>query len=418
MGLSPEFVGNFLENLTKIYKHGKTFLTLSEEKENLSKEILQIRNEYNIIIKEKDKTISENKRIIKELAVSNLQLSTKNSDLLSNINNTTRNLDEVKEELLKQNAKNEELTETNLNYVVQLNTIKSFFANLNGRITELESQNIARYNNTDNNNKEHEFITCSKQLLNQHISQYRKIINQQKQNEIDKLSGEIIKYFIKVFHFTPLEDLDDLELCWVLNESKIDPEFMEGQWEYDKVDDYVVEICRFPLIRTPKKIYSLAEVFVGTLDNSNTRTKSDMSLEIIKLRKRNSKSYDKENININNKNWKDELKIYNKKTLKLEKRTGNLEKKYMGRDHTQNNIYALTGCDDILCEVYNNNTVNLTRRQEINETFTISTISSTKMQKLIEIYDIVIMVEDIPFNDISTIGPDPKKFSWSDRTEE
>ncbi|CAJ0768901.1 11144_t:CDS:2, partial [Entrophospora sp. SA101] len=341
-GLSPEFVGNFLENLTKIYKHGKTFLTLSEEKENLSKEILQIRNEYNIIIKEKDKTISENKRIIKELAVSNLQLSTKNSDLLSNINNTTRNLDEVKEELLKQNAKNEELTETNLNYVVQLNTIKSFFANLNGRITELESQNIARYNNTDNNNKEHEFITCSKQLLNQHISQYRKIINQQKQNEIDKLSGEIIKYFIKVFHFTPLEDLDDLELCWVLNESKIDPEFMEGQWEYDKVDDYVVEICRFPLIRTPKKIYSLAEVFVGTLDNSNTRTKSDMSLEIIKLRK----------------------------------------------------------------------------RQEINETFTISTISSTKMQKLIEIYDIVIMVEDIPFNDISTIGPDPKKFSWSDRTEE
>ncbi|CAH1767746.1 12580_t:CDS:2, partial [Entrophospora sp. SA101] len=398
--LSPEFVGNFLENLTKIYKHGKTFLTLSEEKENLSKEILQIRNEYNIIIKEKDKTISENKRIIKELAVSNLQLSTKNSDLLSNINNTTRNLDEVKEELLKQNAKNEELTETNLNYVVQLNTIKSFFANLNGRITELESQNIARYNNTDNNNKEHEFITCSKQLLNQHISQYRKIINQQKQNEIDKLSGEIIKYFIKVFHFTPLEDLDDLELCWVLNESKIDPEFMEGQWEYDKVDDYVVEICRFPLIRTPKKIYSLAEVFVGTLDNSNTRTKSDMSLEIIKLRKRNSKSYDKENININNKNWKDELKIYNKKTLKLEKRTGNLEKKYM----------------DILCEVYNNNTVNLTRRQEINETFTISTISSTKMQKLIEIYDIVIMVEDIPFNDISTIGPDPKKFSWKSDT--
>ncbi|CAJ0746893.1 15352_t:CDS:1, partial [Entrophospora sp. SA101] len=81
------------------------------------------------------------------LAVSNLQLSTKNSDLLSNINNTTRNLDEVKEELLKQNAKNEELTETNLNYVVQLNTIKSFFANLNGRITELESQNIASANN-------------------------------------------------------------------------------------------------------------------------------------------------------------------------------------------------------------------------------------------------------------------------------
>ncbi|CAJ0760077.1 11751_t:CDS:2, partial [Entrophospora sp. SA101] len=70
----------------------------------------------------------------------------------------------------------------------------------------------------------------------------------------------------------------------------------------------------------------------------------------------------------------------------------------------------------ILCEVYNNNTVNLTRRQEINETFTISTISSTKMQKLIEIYDIVIMVEDIPFNDISTIGPDPKKFSWKSDT--
>ncbi|CAJ0627585.1 11416_t:CDS:2, partial [Entrophospora sp. SA101] len=136
--------------------------------------------------------------------------------------------------------------------------------------------------NDNNDNKEHGFIKFNKQLLDQHISQYRKIIDQRKQTELATLSGEIIRDFVKIFHFTLLEDLDDLEICWILNGSAIDSEFMEGQWDYNNIDNYVIEICRFPLIRSSKKIYSLAKVFADKLDNSNTIIKSNTSLEVIK----------------------------------------------------------------------------------------------------------------------------------------
>ncbi|CAH1771218.1 208_t:CDS:1, partial [Entrophospora sp. SA101] len=96
--------------------------------------------------------------------------------------------------------------------------------------------------NDNNDNKEHGFIKFNKQLLDQHISQYRKIIDQRKQIELATLSGEIIRDFVKIFHFTLLEDLDDLEICWILNGSAIDSEFMEGQWDYNNIDNYVIEI--------------------------------------------------------------------------------------------------------------------------------------------------------------------------------
>nr|CAG8458352.1 1929_t:CDS:2 [Entrophospora candida] len=137
--------------------------------------------------------------------------------------------------------------------------------------------------NDHHNNKEHGFIKFNKQLLDQHISQYRKIIDQRKQTELATLSGEIIRDFIKIFHFTLLEDLDDLEICWILNGSAIDSEFMEGQWDYHNIGNYVVEICKFPLIRSSKKIYSLAKVFTDKLDNSNATIESHTTTyEVIK----------------------------------------------------------------------------------------------------------------------------------------
>ncbi|CAJ0749422.1 3075_t:CDS:2 [Entrophospora sp. SA101] len=161
--------------------------------------------------------------------------------------------------------------------IIHLNLI-----HMNGEAIVFDLLYTVGYND-NNDNKEHGFIKFNKQLLDQHISQYRKIIDQRKQTELATLSGEIIRDFVKIFHFTLLEDLDDLEICWILNGSAIDSEFMEGQWDYNNIDNYVIEICRFPLIRSSKKIYSLAKVFADKLDNSNATIESHTTTyEVIK----------------------------------------------------------------------------------------------------------------------------------------
>ncbi|CAJ0916326.1 3896_t:CDS:2 [Entrophospora sp. SA101] len=364
-----------MHDVAKIYDHGKTFLTFNEEKENLSKQILQIKDEYNDLIKEKDKTIAEFKESIAIVKLNNISLTNNNNDLNSKMsekdaandklrketieyqnlystlvakyNDLVQEYNNSKEKLLSQIAINEGLYEKqNNHYVSQLNRLKkhnselqlqhdhlselqdkiqSYITNLRTTIAELDYNNIdnllIKYNyvtgakeiqrnkplvkallqravfdkliellkdfgigyNDNNNNKEHGFIKFNKQLLDQHISQYRKIIDQRKQIELATLSGEIIRDFVKIFHFTLLEDLDDLEICWILNGSAIDSEFMEGQWDYNNIDNYVIEICRFPLIRSSKKIYSLAKVFADKLDNSNATIESHTTTyEVIK----------------------------------------------------------------------------------------------------------------------------------------
>ena len=51
--------------------------------------------------------------------------------------------------------------------------------------------------------------------------------------------------------------------------------------------------------------------------------------------------------------------------------------------------------------------------QDDDETFKISSINTTKLQKLMKIYNIVVSIEDIQFNHIPVIGLSPKKFLWS-----
>ncbi|CAJ0916338.1 3902_t:CDS:2 [Entrophospora sp. SA101] len=465
-----------MHDVAKIYDHGKTFLTFNEEKENLSKQILQIKDEYNDLIKEKDKTIAEFKESIAIVKLNNISLTNNNNDLNSKMsekdaandklrketieyqnlystlvakyNDLVQEYNNLKEELIPQIAMNVGLTETNIKYekqynqyVSQLNRLKkhnselqlqhdrnvvnnkkrvtllnqkikdrdknindlkkllstissssssnpstisttspstkttsslkpsttlpstetsyifknqksiqfsqdlselqdkiqSYITNLRTTIAELD------YNNIDNLLIKYNYVTGAKEiqrnkplvkaLLQRAVfdkliellkdfgsdtyqykpqnlrgleydlyelanklydysfesdpyewrsNQYRKIIDQRKQTELATLSGEIIRDFVKIFHFTLLEDLDDLEICWILNGSAIDSEFMEGQWDYNNIDNYVIEICRFPLIRSSKKIYSLAKVFADKLDNSNTIIKSNTSLEVIK----------------------------------------------------------------------------------------------------------------------------------------
>ncbi|CAJ0757259.1 13904_t:CDS:2 [Entrophospora sp. SA101] len=460
-----------MHDVAKIYDHGKTFLTFNEEKENLSKQILQIKDEYNDLIKEKDKTIAEFKESIAIVKLNNISLTNNNNDLNSKMsekdaandklrketieyqnlystlvakyNDLVQEYNNSKEKLLSQIAINEGLYEKqNNHYVSQLNRLKkhnselqlqhdrnvvnnkkrvtllnqkikdrdknindlkkllstissssssnpstisttspstkttsslkpsttlpstetsyifknqksiqfsqdlselqdkiqSYITNLRTTIAELD------YNNIDNLLIKYNYVTGAKEiqrnkplvkaLLQRAVfdkliellkdfgsdtyqykpqnlrgleydlyelanklydysfesdpyewrsNQYRKIIDQRKQIELATLSGEIIRDFVKIFHFTLLEDLDDLEICWILNGSAIDSEFMEGQWDYNNIDNYVIEICRFPLIRSSKKIYSLAKVFADKLDNSNATIESHTTTyEVIK----------------------------------------------------------------------------------------------------------------------------------------
>ena len=53
--------------------------------------------------------------------------------------------------------------------------------------------------------------------------------------------------------------------------------------------------------------------------------------------------------------------------------------------------------------------------QNDEEMFKISNINTTKLQKLMKMYNIAISIEDVKFNNISVIGHRPKKFLWSDQ---
>ncbi|CAJ0763139.1 442_t:CDS:2, partial [Entrophospora sp. SA101] len=166
--LSIEFLENFLGDVAKIYNHGKTFLTFNEEKENLSKQILQIKDEYNDLIKEKDKTIAEFKESIAIVKLNNISLTNNNNDLNSKMsekdaandklrketieyqnlystlvakyNDLVQEYNNLKEELIPQIAMNVGLTETNIKYEKQYNQYVSQLNRLKKHNSELQLQ--------------------------------------------------------------------------------------------------------------------------------------------------------------------------------------------------------------------------------------------------------------------------------------
>ncbi|CAJ0627584.1 11415_t:CDS:2 [Entrophospora sp. SA101] len=161
-------IGSVFSDVAKIYNHGKTFLTFNEEKENLSKQILQIKDEYNDLIKEKDKTIAEFKESIAIVKLNNISLTNNNNDLNSKMsekdaandklrketieyqnlystlvakyNDLVQEYNNLKEELIPQIAMNVGLTETNIKYEKQYNQYVSQLNRLKKHNSELQLQ--------------------------------------------------------------------------------------------------------------------------------------------------------------------------------------------------------------------------------------------------------------------------------------
>ena len=88
-----------------------------------------------------------------------------------------------------------------------------------------------------------------KQELNQSMMRYRYISDVTKRNSIENMAEDLIKDAVRIFKFRLLVQEPKCEVRWFENSSKIDTQFMKGgQWDDENLDDYVVNICYFPLI--------------------------------------------------------------------------------------------------------------------------------------------------------------------------
>ncbi|CAH1767851.1 11397_t:CDS:2, partial [Entrophospora sp. SA101] len=198
-------IGSVFSDVAKIYNHGKTFLTFNEEKENLSKQILQIKDEYNDLIKEKDKTIAEFKESIAIVKLNNISLTNNNNDLNSKMsekdaandklrketieyqnlystlvakyNDLVQEYNNLKEELIPQIAMNVGLTETNIKYEKQYNQYVSQLNRLKKHNSELQLQ--------------HDHLSELQDKIQSYITNLRTTIAELDYNNIDNL---LIKY--------------------------------------------------------------------------------------------------------------------------------------------------------------------------------------------------------------------------------
>ncbi|CAJ0872901.1 9796_t:CDS:2 [Entrophospora sp. SA101] len=94
----------------------------------------------------------------------------------------------------------------------------------------------------------HPFITFTAQELNQLMSGYRYIKDGNKRKVAEDMAKDLIKDIINIFKFRLMVQEPPCEIHWFKHNDKIEPKFMKGQWDDDCWDDYVVDICYFPLI--------------------------------------------------------------------------------------------------------------------------------------------------------------------------
>jgi len=115
-------------------------------------------------------------------------------------------------------------------------------------------------------NGEHEFIQDVKNEIVTMMDNYRTIKKSDKKQENEEMIADIIRNVIKMFMFRirVLEPPGEIE--WITKDSKIDPTLMEiGNLEDDNYDDWVVNICSFPLIyvksEKDRKVLVPAKIF-------------------------------------------------------------------------------------------------------------------------------------------------------------
>nr|CAG8546719.1 9486_t:CDS:2 [Entrophospora candida] len=94
----------------------------------------------------------------------------------------------------------------------------------------------------------HPFISSTALELNQFMAGYRYIKDDAKRKNVENMAENLIKDIIQIFKFRLLVQEPKCETRWFEKGIKINPQFMKGQWDDDCLDDYVVDICYFPLI--------------------------------------------------------------------------------------------------------------------------------------------------------------------------
>ncbi|GET54543.1 kinase-like domain-containing protein [Rhizophagus irregularis DAOM 181602=DAOM 197198] len=112
---------------------------------------------------------------------------------------------------------------------------------------------------------EHSFIGKFKTKLNDEMEQYREILDTTKKKEVEEKAANIILNVIRIFFFRIQTQEPIGQIHWFQNKDKIDPSLMVGMWDDDdKFDDFEVDICKFPLVRTEsndklnRRIYTYA----------------------------------------------------------------------------------------------------------------------------------------------------------------
>ncbi|RIA87527.1 hypothetical protein C1645_284805 [Glomus cerebriforme] len=137
-------------------------------------------------------------------------------------------------------------------------------------------------NNIINEQKicEHDFVKRFKTELNKEMEVYRKISDTTRKEEIEEKAANIILDVIRIFYFRIRTQEPIGQIRWFYYEDKIDPRLMIGKWEDDNLDDFEVDICKFPLIGIElnddlkRKIYTHAIIHHREINSSKSEANS------------------------------------------------------------------------------------------------------------------------------------------------
>ncbi|RIA97900.1 hypothetical protein C1645_751096 [Glomus cerebriforme] len=111
--------------------------------------------------------------------------------------------------------------------------------------------------------KEHEFVQELKEEIIVLMNNYRTIKKVDKKKENEDMIADIIRSVIKMFIFRINVLEPPGEVKWISKDTKVDPTIMEvGNLEDDNYDDWIVNLCSFPLIAVNLKSETDRKVLV------------------------------------------------------------------------------------------------------------------------------------------------------------
>ena len=112
----------------------------------------------------------------------------------------------------------------------------------------------------------HESIVSFTEKLNNSMNQYRVIKDPEMKKRVDESAEIIIQEVFRIFYFRLKVQEPVAQYHWFKRGDKVSRTTMKKSWDDDEIDDFVVELCTFPLIG------------VGQFTNSNQFNLSNMKV--------------------------------------------------------------------------------------------------------------------------------------------